>query len=113
MKVTTNIEEGVSFFHLEGDLIGETNGLEVVDLISDHINKSHTKVVFDLSQLRYMNSSGIGVLITAHTKLKNNKGELVLLNPNDQITKLLTITKLNTIFKIFEDKKLASEYLKK
>ncbi|MFQ3575239.1 MAG: STAS domain-containing protein [Cytophagales bacterium] len=113
MKVILNIEEQLPFVSLEGDLIGESNGLEVVDLITNLINKNLVYVVFDLENLRYMNSSGIGVLITAHTKLKNNKGELILLKPNDQINKLLTITKLNTIFKIFQDKKDTLDYLKK
>jgi anti-sigma B factor antagonist len=112
MKVEHNIFNNVLFLFIDGDLLGETNGLEIIDLISNYINKGILRVVFDLSNVRYMNSSGIGVLITAYTKLKNKKGELLLVNPNDQINKLFLITKLNTIFKIFPNKQEALEYFK-
>jgi anti-sigma B factor antagonist len=59
-----------------------------------------------------MNSSGLGVLITVLTKLRNKGGEVVLLNPSEQVKKLLLITKLNNIFNIFDSKEEAEAFLK-
>jgi len=56
--------------------------------------------IIDISQLRYINSSGIGVLITILTKFRNKGGEVYLLNPSESVRKLLIITKLNSIFNI-------------
>lgn len=68
--------------------------------------------VVDLEQVRYMNSSGIGVLITLLTKIKNNKGKMVLVNPSEQIVKLLEITKLNTVFTIADSIEDAKSIIK-
>jgi anti-sigma B factor antagonist len=56
--------------------------------------------VIDISQLRYINSSGIGVLITLLTKFRNKGGEVYLMNPSESVRKLLAITKLNAIFQV-------------
>jgi anti-sigma B factor antagonist len=98
-----------NILHLEisGDLIGENNGPGLVELLNDHINKGITQCTIDISGVRYMNSSGIGVLITILTKLRNKDGEVVLINPSQQVKKLLVITKLNNIFTIYDTKEEA------
>lgn len=113
MKYNTYIKENILFLQLEGDLIGESNGLELMDLVSEKLNESINRCAIDLSLVRYMNSSGIGVLITLLTKFRNKGGELVLINPSEQIKKLLIITKLNSIFVIVESESEALERLTK
>lgn len=113
MKYNTYIKENILFLQLEGDLIGESNGLELMDLVSEKLSESLTRCAIDLSLVRYMNSSGIGVLITLLTKFRNKGGELVLINPSEQIKKLLIITKLNSIFVIVETETEALERLTK
>jgi anti-sigma B factor antagonist len=113
MKYTSNVKDDILFINLQGDLIGEENGLELVDLVNDKVNESILLCAIDLSAVRYMNSSGIGVLITLLTKLRNKGGEVVLINPSDQIKKLLIITKLNAIFNIVANESEALTKLKK
>ena len=113
MNYTSNIKDQILFLHLEGDLIGETNGLELMELVNDKINSNILHAAIDLSNVRYMNSSGIGVLITLLTKFRNKSGEVVLINPSEQIKKLLIITKLNSIFNIVENESQAIERLQK
>jgi anti-sigma B factor antagonist len=112
MKYTTEVKEGILNINLQGDLLGENNGLELVDLINDKINESIILCAIDLSNVRYMNSSGIGVLITLLTKFRNKGGEVVLINPSEQIKKLLIITKLNAIFSIVNSSEEAIVKLK-
>jgi anti-sigma B factor antagonist len=52
--------------------------------------------------VRYISSSGLGLLITLLTKMKNAGGELLLTAPSEHVKKLLLITKLNGIFKVFD-----------
>ena len=66
----------------------------------------------DISNVRYINSSGIGVLITVLTKFRNKDGELVLINPSEHVKKLLIITKLNAIFNVVDNEKEAVIELK-
>lgn len=112
MKHTTEVKENILFINLEGDLLGENNGPELVDLINDKINESVVLCSINLSNVRYMNSSGIGVLITLLTKFRNKGGEVVLINPSEQIKKLLVITKLNAIFNVVATQEEAISKLK-
>lgn len=114
MNYTTEVKESILFIFLKGDLLGESNGIELVDLVNDKINEAIKLCAIDLSEVRYMNSSGIGVLITLLTKCRNKGGEVVLINPSEQIKKLLVITKLNAIFTIVANEEDAkSKLLKK
>jgi anti-sigma B factor antagonist len=97
----TIASKSVIILTLQGDLIGEQSGIGLLDLLNDHINDGKKNLGIDLSEVRYMNSSGIGVLITILTKFRNAGGDIVLINPSEQIRKLLVITKLNSIFKVF------------
>lgn len=100
MNYTTEVKDSILFINLQGDLLGEQSGLELIELINNKINESIIFSAIDLTGVRYMNSSGIGLLITLLTKFRNKEGEVVLINPSEQIKKLLVITKLNAIFTI-------------
>lgn len=94
------VDNRILVLSMSGDLIGENNGPELLKLINDTIARGYYYSAVDLSAVRYMNSSGIGILITMLTKFRNHEGEMVLINPSENIRKLLLITKLNKIFTI-------------
>ena len=104
MKFKHEIKEGnILLLSLSGDLIGEDNGASILELATEHIKNSVRYCIVDISNVRYINSSGIGVLITMLTKFRNKGGELVLIKPSESVEKLLIITKLNSIFNIAPD----------
>lgn len=107
MKHTLEISDTIAFLFLEGDLIGEQSGIALLDVVNNFINDGILFSAVDLSGVRYMNSAGIGVMITMLTKLRNAGGDMLLINPSDQIKKLLVITKLNSIFRIASDREHA------
>ncbi len=96
---------------MEGDLIGENVGPDILEVVNHAIENESRSIVIDLNGIRYMNSSGIGVLITVHSKMKNIGGQVILVNPNDQIVKILDLTKLSQVFTIVESIELAKESL--
>ncbi|MDH5602923.1 MAG: STAS domain-containing protein [Cyclobacteriaceae bacterium] len=102
MKFTNEVKKGILFLTMKGDLIGEENGLSIVEIVKDSIDKGVFFSIIDISGLRYINSSGIGVLITILTKFRNKGGDVFLLKPSESVKKLLIITKLNAIFTIVE-----------
>lgn len=88
---------------LSGDLIGEDNGANILDKVNNAIQDQIRVCIIDISQLRYINSSGIGVLITILTKFRNKGGEVYLMKPSETVQKLLVITKLNAIFQVIQN----------
>lgn len=87
---------------ISGDLIGEDNGMQLITVVNEAVTHQVKTCIIDISGLRYINSSGIGVLITILTKFRNKGGEVYLMNPSENVTKLLIITKLNSIFQIIK-----------
>ena len=102
MKYNSEIKNDTLILHLNGDLIGESDGANVLQIASDAVQQNIRSCIVDISELRYINSSGIGVLITILTKFRNKGGEVYLLNPSESVKKLLVITKLNAIFQIIK-----------
>lgn len=112
MKFSTDVQDNILFVRLQGDLIGSPEAQELSDLVNRHIAESVVLAAVDLSELRFINSSGIGLLVSLLTKFRNKGGELILINPSEHIRKLLLITKLNAIFTIAEDDAFAEKLLK-
>lgn len=112
MTYKSTVEEGVFILHVEGNLIGEEVGSGMLDQANDAINAGHNSCVIDIENVKYINSSGIGVLITLLTKFRNNDGEVIIVKPSEHVKKLLIITKLTAIFKIQDSVDKAIEELK-
>jgi anti-sigma B factor antagonist len=104
MKLTYELskDEKAHYLHIEGDLIGDEVGPKLVEVVSDAIEEGVKTFVIDLSGVRYISSSGIGLLITMLTKMRNIGGEMYLTSPSEHVKKLLIITKLNNIFSVFD-----------
>lgn len=109
MKQNHKIEKGVLYFELEGDLIGEDSGLDIIEIVNTSIADNVKYCIINIEKVRYINSSGIGVLITILTKFRNKNGEVALVSPSESVKKLLIITKLNAIFTICENIEEARE----
>lgn len=102
MKFTHEVKNNKLVLRLSGDLIGEDNGAAVLGVVNDMIHQQILVCIVDISELRYINSTGIGVLITILTKFRNKGGEVYLMKPSESVQKLLVITKLNAIFQIVQ-----------
>jgi anti-sigma B factor antagonist len=102
MNFTHLIRNNKLILQLAGDLIGEDNGTSIIEVVNNAIQEKVLICIVDISNLRYINSSGIGVLITILTKFRNKGGEVYLMKPSESVQKLLVITKLNAIFQIIQ-----------
>jgi anti-sigma B factor antagonist len=99
---TISKEEEIVIVYLEGNLIANHQIDDLQNELDFHLNDEDLKLVLDLSKMEYMNSTGLGVLIHIFTQVRNNGGEVVLVNIPENINKLLLITKLNSIFNVEE-----------
>lgn len=112
MKYQAELKDDILFIRLQGDVIA---GADTEAMMREVDNAQRTNVqlcAVDLSHTRFMDSSGIGVLVSLLTKFRNKGGELVLIKPSDHIRKLLIVTKLNAIFTIAENDSFAAQFLK-
>lgn len=103
VNVESSLQNNNFILKIAGDLIGDESGPKLMGLVSDAINEGARNCVVDLSQVRYISSSGIGVLITILTKMRNVGGEVFLTSPSEHVKKLLIITKLNNIFTVYDN----------
>lgn len=81
MNFNQEIKSNTLILHISGDLIGEDNGVQLVEAVKEAISHKVMTCIIDISELRYINSSGIGVLITLLTKFRNKGGEVYLMRP--------------------------------
>lgn len=102
LTYTTQKDPKGNYLHIQGDLIGDEVGPKLVEVVSDAIQDGAKTFVIDLSDVRYISSSGIGLLITMLTKMRNAGGEVYLTAPSEHVKKLLIITKLNNIFTVYD-----------
>ena len=102
MRYKHTISKNILKIKFDGDIIGEQNGPDLIELVNEKLNIGIKYSFLDISHVRYINSSGIGVLITVLTKFRNKNGDMYIINPSEYVRKLLIITKLETIFNIVE-----------
>jgi len=100
MKFNSSINHDYLLLTLDGNLIGEDMGSGILEVANEAITDRILKCVIDIENVKYINSTGIGVLITLLTKFRNQGGEVVIIKPSEHVQKLLIITKLTAIFKI-------------
>jgi anti-sigma B factor antagonist len=77
------------------------------DAIRESLNGGNKKVLLNLGEVNYIDSSGIGELVSAYTTVRNQGGNLKLLSLNKRIQDLLQITKLYTVFECHDDEAAA------
>lgn len=87
---------------LKGNVMGGPDGSKLHETLQNLKEEGKKNIVVDLSKVKFMNSSGLGMLISALTTMRNAGGDLRLANVADRIQSLLVITKLITVFKHFE-----------
>src|SRR2546428_9799487 len=73
------------------------------DIVRDLADKGHKRIVLNLAEVQYIDSSGVGELVKAHTTIKNQGGELKLTNLNKRVHDLLHMTRLSAVFDIQKD----------
>lgn len=87
---------------LKGNVMGGPDAVSLNEQLHKLIEKGRTNVVVNLSKVKFMNSSGLGMLIGALTTMRKAGGDLRIANATDKIESLLIITKLITVFKHFK-----------
>ena len=111
MTTTSTLTDGILYITLAGDLIGSPDTQQLLHSVNEHLGDSVTNCAIDLSSIRYINSTGIGVLVSLLIKFRSRGGEMVLINPAEHPRKMLAVTKLTNIFTVALDAANARQQL--
>ena len=107
MKLTTRDVSGVTIVDLSGKITLGEGGMTLREEVRQLLAKGQKKIVLNLADVNYIDSSGLGELVSAYTAVKNAGGELKLLNLTAKVRDLLVITKLVTVFDVKDDEAAA------
>ena len=102
MKIKTTEKYEAVVLELKGNVMGGDDTKEFNEVLHKLIDGGKTRVVLDLGGVKFMNSSGLGMLIGGLTTMKKAEGHLKLANVTEKIESLLIITKLIKIFESFD-----------
>ena len=111
MKFSDNLEGNVVVLDVSGKIMGGEETTMFHGKIHEYINQNKKNFLVDLKNVDWMNSVGLGMLISALTTVKNAKGRLVLANIT-KIESVLTITRLISVFEHYDSRAEAMKAFK-
>jgi len=103
MTASTRLVGGVTIVDLSGRIVAGDESAALRDLVRNLISEGNKKILLNLRNVNYIDSSGLGELVSAFTSMRSGGGELKLLNLTKRVHSLLQITKLYTVFDITDD----------
>ena len=112
MKLNDRIQDDIVILEPKGKIMGGPDASLLHDKLHDYIEQNKKKVIIDLGKVDWMNSTGLGILISGLTNIRNNNGELKLANLTKKVQSLLTITKLVSVFDTYDSIEEAVESFK-
>jgi anti-sigma B factor antagonist len=112
MKVSNRQVDGITVVDMSGRITLGEGSVVLRDTIRDLVAKGQKKILLNLGDVTYIDSSGIGELVSAFTSVRREGGDLKLLNLTKKVHDLLQITKLYTVFDIKDDEATAIKSFK-
>ena len=107
MKIETRTIGDVNILDCSGKITLGEGTMAVRNTVRDILKGNGKKIILNLADVNYIDSSGIGELVSTYTTVTNNGGQLKLLSLTKKIQELLAITKLLTVFQVFENEQAA------
>lgn len=107
---TENIED-MSLVEIEGEVDTYTSSKIKQDILK--IVENNSKLIISLEKVKFIDSTGLGILIGILKKVKEKEGEMVIVSPNSYINQIFEITGLFKVFKIVENVQQAIDHIKR
>jgi anti-sigma B factor antagonist len=105
LKVTNLSSGNIVVLEPKGSLIGGDETDDIKNTISRLLKEGNTKLIVDLGNVDYMNSTALGVLVSTHTSYSKVGGKIKLCNVNKNIQNIFIITKLTLVFDVYDSQK--------
>ena len=112
MKIKKKEKNGITVLELSGEMYGGPDNMKLIDMISDLINEKKLDLVISLAKVKWISSTGLGILVSARSRYAKDGGVIKLCHPNDRVLGILQVTRLNLIFDVFDSEEEAIASLK-
>jgi anti-sigma B factor antagonist len=109
MQLEQKIDGDIAMVIVHGDITSQGGDVVIKDKINSLLNQKFKKLLLDLGDVKYVDSSGLGHLAAAQATVRRQGGELKLLNVTRRLSDLLVVTRLITIFDTFDSEQKARE----
>lgn len=103
MKLKEKIRDGVVILEMSGKLMGGPDAETFDETLKTLIHEGHCNVIVNMDRVKWVNSTGLGILISGYTTLRKSGGELKLLKVSERIENIFVVSKLFTVFQSFSD----------
>lgn len=107
MKIETRTVGDVTILDCFGRITLGEGTMVIRNAVRELLKEDSKKIILNLDEVNYIDSSGIGELVSTYTTVTSNGGQLKLLNLTKKIRELLAITKLLTVFQVYDDEQKA------
>jgi anti-sigma B factor antagonist len=107
LTIASREVEGVAVLDLSGRITLGEGSVQIRDAIRELLGKGQKNILLNLEDVNYIDSSGLGELVSAYTSARNQSAGLKLLKLTKKVHDLLQLTKLYTVFDIFDDEAVA------
>ena len=107
LQIDRDVTEGLTIFRLKGRLVFGEEASNLQDSIEDAIAAGHIRLILDLKEVPYIDSTGLGVLVLGHATAQKANGGVRLLHLSQRHLQLLVLTKLTAVFQIYDDENAA------
>jgi anti-sigma B factor antagonist len=107
MRITTRTVGDVTILDCSGKITLGEGTMAVRNTVREVLKNGGRKIILNLGDVNYIDSSGIGELVSTYTSVTNQGGKLILLNLTKKIHELLAITKLLTVFQVHDTEQKA------
>ena len=102
MKITQREVGSAVILDLNGKLTGGPDADTFRDVFKSLVDLGKKNVIVNLEKVSWINSTGLGILISGYTSVRRGGGDLVVMHASDRIESILYVTKLNLLFKSYE-----------
>ena len=107
LRIVERIADGVTILDLSGRLVLDQGDAAFRDCIADLLTRGQNQVLLNLQNVSYIDSAGVGVLVAKMLSVRRTGGDMKLLHLTPRSSRVMTITKLLTVFEAFDDEEEA------
>lgn len=101
MKIKKREVDEVTILDLSGEMYGGPDNMELVDVVSELAKEKKLDLIINLSKVRWISSTGLGILVAARARFAKEGGVVKLCHPNERVLGILQVTRLNLIFDVY------------
>jgi anti-sigma B factor antagonist len=104
---TSTLDNGIGLIEAKGSIVGGDETVQLRQAIAGFADREYQKLIIDLSGVTYINSTGIGVLVSAHTTYSKKGWHVKIVGVNKNISNIFVITKLTLVFEVHDSREEA------